>query len=79
MSLLEYLKVPFLFLFLLSHTNDLSEGLANNAKLFSDDTSLFSVIHDGQTSANLKKDSEMIHNWDFQWKMNFNPDPTKQA
>ena len=21
----------------------------------------------------------MIHNWDFQWKMNFNPDPTKQA
>ena len=21
----------------------------------------------------------MIHNWDFQWKINFNPDPTKQA
>ena len=21
----------------------------------------------------------MIHNWAFQWKMNFNPDPTKQA
>ena len=21
----------------------------------------------------------MIHNWAFQWKLNFNPDPTKQA
>ena len=21
----------------------------------------------------------MIHNWAFQWKMNFNPDPSKQA
>ena len=21
----------------------------------------------------------MIHNWVFQWKMNFNPDPTKQS
>ena len=21
----------------------------------------------------------MIHNWAFQWKMNFNPDPVKQV
>ena len=54
---------PLLFLI---YINDLSEGL--------------SVIHDSQTSANvLNKDLEMIHNWDFQWKMNFNPAPTKQA
>ena len=39
-----------------------------------------SVIHDSQTCTNhLKKDLEMIHNWAFQWKMNFNPDSTKQA
>ena len=64
----------------LIYINDLSEGLSTNAKLFADDTSLFSVIHDSQTSANvLKKDLEMIHNWTFQWKLNFNPDPTKQA
>ena len=64
----------------LIYINDLSEGLSTNAKLFADDTSLFSVIHDSQTSANvLNKDLEMIHNWAFQWKMNFNPDPTKQA
>ena len=68
---------PLLFLI---YINDLSEGLSTNAKLFADDTSLFSVIHDSQTSANvLNKDLEMIHNWAFQWKMNFNPDPTKQA
>ena len=68
---------PLLFLI---YMNDLSEGLSTNAKLFADHTSLFSVIHDSQTSANvLNKDLEVIHNFAFQWKMNFNPDPTKQA
>ena len=68
---------PLLFLI---YINDFSAGLSTNAKLFADDTSLFSVIHDSQTSANvLNKDLEMIHNWAFQWKMNFNPDPNKQA
>ena len=68
---------PLLFLI---YINDLSEGLSTNANLFADDTSLFSVIHDNQTSANiLNKDLEMVHNWAFQWKIDFNPDPTKQA
>ena len=41
---------------------------------------IFSVILENQTSANNNtKDLETIHNWAFQWKMNFNPDPTKQA
>ena len=40
----------------------------------------FSDIHDRQTSANnLNNNLEMILNWAFQRKMNFNPDPTKQA
>ena len=39
---------PLLFLI---YINDLSEGLPSNAKLFADDTSLFSVIHDSNTSA----------------------------
>ena len=65
---------------LLIYINDLSEGLSTNAKLFDDDTSLFPVIHDSQTSANiLSKDLEMTHNWAFQWKTNFNPDLNKQA
>ena len=62
------------------YINDLTEGLSTYAKLFADDTSLFSVIHDIQTSANnLNKDLERISNWATQWKMNFNPDTTKQA
>ena len=64
----------------LIYINDLSEGLSTNAKLFVDDTFLFSVTQDSQTSANvLNKVLEMIHNWAFQWKMNFNSDATKQA
>ena len=56
------------------YINDLTEGLTTNVKLFPDDTSLFSVVHDTQTS-----DLNLINNWAFQWKMNFNPDLTKQA
>ena len=68
---------PLLFLI---YINDLTEGVTTNVKLFADDTSLFSVAYDTQTSANnLNKDLKLINNWAFQWKMNFNPDPTKQA
>ena len=45
----------------LIYINDLTESLSSNAKLFADDTSLFSVIYDIQTSANnLNKDLERI-------------------
>ena len=68
---------PLLFLI---YINDLSEGLCLNAKLFADDTSLFSVIHDSHTSAlELDNDLAQINRWAFQWKMSFNPDPKKQA
>ena len=39
---------PLLFLI---YINDLSDNLTSNAKLFSDNTSLFSVVHDVKTSA----------------------------
>ena len=62
------------------YINDLTEGLSTNAKLFADDTSLFSVTHDIQTSANnLNRDLERISNCATRWKMNFNPGTTKQA
>ena len=61
------------------YINDLTEGQAN-AKLFVYDNSLSSVIHDIQTSANnLNKDIERTSNSTTKWKMNFNPDTTKQA
>ena len=68
---------PLLFLI---YINDLTEGVTTNVKLFADDASLFSVAHDTRTfSKDLYKDLETINNWDFQWKMNFNPDSTRQA
>ena len=46
-------------LLFLIYINDLTEGLSSNARLFADDTSLFSVIRDIQISANnLNKDLE---------------------
>ena len=40
----------------------------------------FSVVNDPQISANdLNHDLELINKWAYQWKMSFNPDPTKQA
>ena len=49
-----------------SYLNDLTEDLTSNVKLFADDTSLFSAVHDAQTSTdNLNKDLEIINNWDF--------------
>ena len=68
---------PLLFLI---YINDLSDGLSSNAKLFADDTSLFSVVHDINTSAaELNSDLNKINDWAFQWKMTFNPDRSKQA
>ena len=54
--------------------------LSSNAKLFADDTSLFSVVHDINTSATeLNSDLKKINNWVFQWKMTCNPHHSKQA
>ena len=67
-------------LLFLIYINDLSDDLSTNAKLFADDTSLFSVVRDINTSAvHLNNDLKKISNWAFQWKKSFNPDPSKQA
>ena len=64
----------------LIYINDLADSLSSNAKLFADDTSLFSVIHDSViTTSELNSDLARIKQWVFQWKMSFNPNPNKQA
>ena len=41
---------------------------------------LFSIVKDPAISANnLNHDLDIIQQWAYQWKMEFNPDPTKQA
>ena len=66
---------PLLFLICI---NDLSNNLSSNPKLFPDDISFFSVVHDTKKSGiNLNNDLEKISNWVFRWKMSFNPDINK--
>ena len=68
---------PLLFLI---YINDLPNGLQSNPKLFADDTSLFATVKDITTStASLNNDLTKISEWAIQRKMNFNPDPSKQA
>ena len=58
---------------------DLEYGLSTNAKLFADDTSLFSVVHNANTTAKeLNNDLVKISRCDYQWKMSFNPDPANK-
>ena len=68
---------PLLFLI---YINDLPDNLSTNVKLFADDTSLFSVVHDITTSSgDLNYDLNRVSEWAFQWKMSFNPEHSKQA
>ena len=54
---------PLLFLI---YINDLSNGVSSNCKLFADDTSLFSVVNNIQSSAaTLRNDLTVISNWAF--------------
>ena len=67
--------LPFLI-----YINDLEKNIRSNVKFFADDTMLFSIVKDPVLSANtLNNDLDIIYQWAHQWKMEFNPDPTKQA
>ena len=66
---------PLLFLI---YINDLSDDLSTTAKLFADDTSLFSIVENVNISvSHLNSDLCKVSNWAFQWKMSFDPDPSK--
>ena len=68
---------PLLFLI---YINDLADGINSICKVFADDTSLFLKVQDINRSANeLNCNLEKVSNWAYQWKIQFNPDPNKQA
>ena len=46
------------------------------AKLFADDTPIFSIVqHLNESAKYLNLDLSVISRWTYQWKMLFNPDP----
>ena len=68
---------PLLFLI---YINDLEENIKSQIRFFADDTMLYSIVWNPTTTANeLNQDLETIRKWAHQWKLEFNPDPTKQA
>ena len=68
---------PLLFLI---YINDLEVGIKSKVKFFADDTMIYSVVHNPtQTASDLNHDLEIISQWAHQWKMSFNPEPSKQA
>jgi len=68
---------PLLFLV---YINDLSDNISSNIKLFADDSSLFIRVKDiNDAQLLLSSDLNKITVWANTWKMQFNPDITKQA
>ena len=68
---------PLLFLI---YINDLENSIKSHVKKIAGDTSLFTIVKDPDISAlKLNHDLHLISQWAYQWKMSFNPDPTKQA
>ena len=68
---------PLIFLI---YINDLPDGIISLWKIFADDTSLFSKVHNINKSVNeVNADLEKMSQWTYQWKMQFNPDHNKQA
>ena len=47
--------------------------------MFADDTSLFSHVSNKYKSQSELNNNLQVSSWAFQWKIQFNPDPNKQA
>ena len=68
---------PLLFLI---YIIDLEKNIKSNIKFFAGDTMLFSMVKDPDISAkDFNHDLAVIDKWAHQWKLEFNPDPLKQA
>ena len=68
---------PLLFLICI---NDLPNKLKSNAKLFADDTCLFTAVKDkNESDDTLDNAISLISKWSFSWQMLFNWDPCKQV
>ena len=69
---------PYFFLYI--YINDLTSNIKCNIKLFADYSSLFIKVKNIVEAQNiLTNDLNSITNWENQWKMEFNPDLSKQT
>ena len=67
-------------LLFLININDLENNIKSNVKFFAGDTVLFSIIKDPTTSADeFNYGIQTISQWAHHWKLEFNPDPSRQA
>ena len=72
-----YILGPLLFLISIK---DLLDGIISMCKIFADDRCFFSKDLDiNKSVTELNTYLEKISQWAYQWKMQFNPDPNKQA
>ena len=66
---------PLLFLI---YINDITQNMKCDARIFADDTSIFKIVENPtKASQDLGHDLNLVQVWAHQWKMSFNPDPTK--
>ena len=57
----------------LVYINSLVDNTSSDDKLFADDTSLFTVVYDENIATeHLNRDSIIIAQWAYQWKVQFN-------
>jgi ABC-type antimicrobial peptide transport system ATPase subunit len=58
--------------------NDIAIDIQSTIKLFADDTSLFLIIDNPQTTTDiLNRDLDKIHAWSTNWLVSFNPQKTE--
>ena len=67
---------PLLFLI---YINDLPDGSISICKIFVDDGPLFNIFNINESANILNTDFKKIGQWAYQHKIQFNPDPNKQA
>ncbi len=66
---------PLLFLI---YINDIVKDINSNTRLFADDTSLYIIVDDPQSSSvQLNNDLRTIHQWSLDWLVTFNPSKTE--
>ena len=67
-------------LFFLVNLNNLVENVGCKIKLFSGDTSIFSVVYNEAIAAEeLHRDRERVQLWAWQWKMKFSTEKTEEV